>query len=126
MIRLNKGGVSDQVILTLTEAITLSNPYLLFIFNNDTTREEVKFILSLDDDKSNNTDRYNRFVFNTSIVFYNLPPGDYKYQVYEQASNINLNPDGLLELENGKMQLIGEQTGFIENDFNITFIQNNG
>lgn len=126
MIRLNKNSNYDVIILTLTDSISLTNPYLLFVFNNDTTRDEVKFIISYQDDQSTSQERYNKFIFNTSSLFSQAPRGDYKYFVYEQESADNLNTEGLVDIENGKMQLIGEAQSYIENDIDITFIQNNG
>lgn len=106
MIELVQGAASDEVIVTLNEKATLATPYYLFVFTHATTKEVVSFVRSYETDLSDTPTRYNRFDINTGLYFLNKPSGEWLYEVYEQGSNTNTDPDlatGLLE--NGKMNL---------------------
>jgi hypothetical protein len=148
MIRLDKNSNADMIVVTLSESSTLTNPYYLFVFINDTTRDRKNIVISSDYDLSSNKERYNMFLIDTAEEFKDLPAGDYTYIVYEQDSlipfqtgfdyffDIPLADSGntdvvvgdltLYEIENGKAQIIGPVKQFLENDIEITFIQNNG
>lgn len=115
MIIINKNSVND-VILTLTEKVTISNPTFLFRFTSDYSREQVIFIAS---NTSQYTDRYDSFSITETSGTTNLlnatislePVGDWTYEVFEQASatNLNMNYTGAL-LETGKVRVIGTTT----------------
>ena len=105
MMLLNKNS-SNKVILTLNENVTLSSPfYFLFeIINTDT----FETLLFTSEDVSSNSCRYNEFVItltngttDNTIGLIDLEQnGFYKYNIYQQSSQFNLNKDlteGLLE-----------------------------
>lgn len=90
--------------LTLTEKVTISNPYFLFSVTHRQTMRVYNFILT---DVSTFKDRYNKFSINESN--YNFYEGEYMYEVYAQTSSTNLNPSLANELvEEGilKVQLV--------------------
>lgn len=93
MITIQRGAI-NTIDLTLTELVTLANPYFLFVFTNKLTNEVTKCLLS---NISAETERYDRFEINEPDDA-ELIPGDYKYQVYEKAvSNLTIPDTGLLE-----------------------------
>ena len=90
--------------LTLTEKVTISNPYFLFSVTHRQTMNVYNFILN---DVSTFKDRYNKFSINESD--YNFYEGEYMYEVYAQTSSTNLDPSLANELvEEGilKVQLV--------------------
>lgn len=110
MITLQRGQ-SNTVALTLTEKCTLSNPYFLFVLENDTSKDSYYFIAT---DTSSYTDRYNRFTVTEKSspdtlngeVYLPLT-GSYHYTVYEQSSNTNLDPanaTGVVEIGRCKVK----------------------
>src|SRR5690349_7890302 len=106
MLELRLGNTSEEVVVTLTELKTLNEPNYLFIFVHTLTKTTVAFVKLNTDDLSDFPERYNRFLFNTSVLFLNKPVGEWLYSVYEQDSETNTDPDvaaGLLE--QGKMIL---------------------
>lgn len=88
---------SNTLDLTLSEKVTISNPYYLFVFTNKQTNEVSKCLLT---DSSAYPERYNRFelVEPDDIV---LIPGDYIYQVYEKSANNTVIPEAEFLLETG-------------------------
>ena len=114
MILLNKNS-SNKVILTLSESVTIVSPsFFLFEFISDDNLESIFFTA---EDVSTNTCRYNEFVItltdgatDNTIGLIDLDlNGYYKYNVYQQSSQFNLNPsfaEGLIE--NGKVYVKGE------------------
>ena len=95
MILINK-NTSNNLILTLTEKTTLVNPFYLFNFKSQQSKNEFNFICS---DISTATTRYNKFILvETGSTSQNLTAGVvsltdsgwYDYKVYEQASSTNL------------------------------------
>lgn len=112
MLVINK-NTNNTLIVTLQEKVTLTTPYYLFVFTNDTTNEEVVFLQS---NTSTHTDRYDQFLITERSTSLNassgiiefLPVGSWTYRIYEQASSSNLNPvnaGGLLET--GQAKVIG-------------------
>ena len=105
MMLLNKNS-SNKVILTLNENVTLSSPfYFLFEIINTDTFEALFFTA---EDVSSNSCRYNEFVItltngvtDNTIGLIDLEQnGFYKYNIYQQSSQFNLDKDlteGLLE-----------------------------
>ena len=96
-------NTEDKFIVTLLERVDITEPHYLFEFKHVTTKRTIYFIFSNADDLSTAPDRYNEFKINTSAVFENAPFGQWDYRVYQQESNINIDPaqTGKL-LENGK------------------------
>ena len=97
--------------LTLSEKTTIVDAYYLFEVISDETKEAYYFIPT---DLSTNKVRYNEFdiIEGTTVT---LPLiGFYKFKVYEQASNSNLDPAGLNEVENGKLKVIETETELAE------------
>lgn len=95
-----------ELILTLTEAVTIDSPNYLFVFTHTTTKRQVAFIKGVADDLSAYQGRFNKFTIDAQIVFGSSHPGWWTYNIYQQASASNLDPDqaeGLLE--SGKMLL---------------------
>lgn len=97
-------GVTSNIVVTLTEKQLLTAPNYLFIFTGRTTNTEVKFILLNAADVSQYKQRYNKFsIVNT--LFSTAKIEQYIYNIYEQTSTTNLNPQGLNLLETGIMDL---------------------
>lgn len=96
-------GVKTNVVVTLTEKVTITDPYFLFVFTHITTKTVVNIIKSSADDLSAFPDRYNEFVIDGSLFAHT---GQWLYQVYEQESNTNTDTTGLSEVENGKADVV--------------------
>jgi len=121
-------GQANVVTLTLTEKATLTNPYFLFCFENETTQVKTYFTAA---DTSTKTERYNQFTITeggdtplSGVV--TLAEGEYNYVVWEQASETNLDPSGVTgEVERGLVKVVGSNPTVTEyeNDNNtiITF-----
>ena len=96
----------SDTIVTLTESTTLTNPYYLFVFTNVSTKVQYKINVNSTSDASAYPERFNEFSFNTITLFATAQAGQFSYEVYEQASSVNLNPSGLNMVECGKMLLL--------------------
>jgi len=87
----------NKIDLTLTELVTLANPYYLFVFTNKQTNEVSKCLLT---DISVYPERYNRFQLlepaNVELIC-----GDYLYEVYEKSVNNTDIPSSTYLLETG-------------------------
>jgi hypothetical protein len=131
MIQIQKGSVNN-IALTLTEKSTLTNPIYLFVFQSDETRDLYKFIAA---DTSSHTDRYNLFaITETDTNPDNLDGeielplvGFYKYTIYEQEDNENLDQSlatGVVEV--GKVQVIEASSSDSEltNNNNVNYVYN--
>ena len=108
MLELTKGSASEKIIVTLTEKITLSDPYFLFIFTHTLTGQVVNKIFAPADDESDYPTRYNKFDIVTVTLFptATVPVGEWLYRAYEQASSTNTDPDLATTLvESGKLIL---------------------
>lgn len=105
MIVLTKGQTSENLIVTLNEKRTLSVGYYLFVFTHTTTRDVVNKIYNFLDDDSAYPDRFNQFEINTESVFGSSKTGEWRYEVYEQASSSNTDVSGLTQVESGFMKL---------------------
>ena len=128
MMLLNKNSTS-KVVLTLTENVTITAPaYFLFEIISDDSYNSVFFTA---EDVSTNACRYNEF--NITLTNGTQDPtiglidlelnGYYKYNVYQQSSQFNLNPalaSGIIE--RGKVYVKGElkpvRTSYTDNDSN--------
>ena len=102
---INKGQ-NNFLVFTLTEKVTLSNPYYLFSFKHQVLMSTVNFIAS---DVSGFPTRFNKFLITETTGTVNLTSGVvslpetgfYEYAIYEQTSSSNLdisNTTGLLEI----------------------------
>lgn len=100
MILINREGTSTFD-LTLTELVTITNPYYLFVFTNKQTNEVSKCLLT---DSSAYPNRYNRFTFieHNDLL---LIASDYIYQVYESATSTLVIPDSVYLLETGILRV---------------------
>lgn len=106
MLQFKQSDTATELILTLSELVTLAPVNYLFVFTHVTQKDEVKFVKTDDEDESDYPARYNQFTINPSVVFLNKQPGQWHYKVYEQASEVNTNPALAGELiEQGKMIL---------------------
>lgn len=99
------GQTDESLIVTLNEKRTLDSGYYLWVFTHSTTKEVVTKIYNFSEDESSYQDRFNSFPLNTNTVFSGKTLGLWNYNVYEQASSSNTDPDGLTEVENGIMKL---------------------
>jgi hypothetical protein len=100
MLQFDQDNIAAELILTLTEFVTIHTPYYLFVFTNVTTKAVVTMIKAEIDDESNYPQRYNKFTIDASLVFAGQLSGEWHYIVYQQSSPINTNPeatDGALE-----------------------------
>jgi len=102
---INKGQ-NNFLVFTLSEKVTLTNPYYLFTFKHQVLMSSVNFIAS---DVSGFPTRYNKFLITETTGTVNLTSGVvslpetgfYEYAIYEQTSSSNLdisNTTGLLEI----------------------------
>lgn len=105
MLLITKGETTNWY-LTLTEKVTISNPYFLFYVTHRQTNKTYAFIL---DDISTFPERYNLFPIDEND--YNFFEGEYMYKVYAQISSSNLNPALSDELvEEGLLLVLLEET----------------
>lgn len=91
---LQKNQIND-VVVTVTEQVTLSSPFFLFEFASDSTNLKFYCIAA---NTSTFTGRFDSFnITDTSSPNpltgeVSLPEGEYKYTIYQQASSTNLDP----------------------------------
>lgn len=116
MLQINKGE-SKSWYLTLTEKVTIANPYFLFVFVNRLTNSETAVILT---DVSQYKERYNQFNVIEGTTF-TLDPCEHLYQVYEQSSSTNLNPLNATLIEVGILKVTEIFTG--QTEYNPTLIE---
>lgn len=126
MLEIVRSSASQNIIVTLTELVTITDPYYLFVFTNLLTKEEIKFIKSYDSDLSSFKYRYNKFEIDPSVLFADVERGLYNYVVYEQASDTNIDPTGLNAIEYGKMRLKDTELEFEEYNQAVNYKAYNG
>jgi hypothetical protein len=80
VIYINKDEL-NSIVLTLTEVSTLSNPYYLFVFQNEMNPESTP-ILFTTPDISAYPERFNQFELDEPVDV-DLIKGQYSYSVYE-------------------------------------------
>ena len=108
-------GTNNTLVFTLSEKVTLSNPYYLFSFKHQVELNPVNFIVA---DTSVYPNRYNKFLITETTGTVNLTSGIvslaetgfYEYTIYEQTSSSNLNPslaDNILEI--GMVKVLSTQ-----------------
>jgi hypothetical protein len=90
---------SEYWYVTLTEKVTIANPYFLFSMKCRQTDAYKNFILT---DVSTAKERYNKFLFDEGATDNTtLEVGEHEYRIYAQISSNNLNPslaDELVEI----------------------------
>jgi hypothetical protein len=106
MLKCKQDDTAVDLIVTLTENVSISQPNYLFVFVNIVTKDVVAFVKLESDDESDYPDRYNQFTIDAATVFAGYQPGYWDYTVYEQEDSANLDPalSGAL-LENGQLLL---------------------
>lgn len=106
MLQFNQTDTAAVLIVTLTEKVTISDPYYLFIFKHVLTKQTVTFIKYTGQDESVYPQRYNQFTINAAVVFADKPTGEWHYIIYEQVSSTNTDPAlSGNELEHGKLRI---------------------
>jgi hypothetical protein len=127
MLLLTLGQTAEELVVTLNEKRTLSSGYYLWIFTHTTTKDQVTKIFNFSEDESDYPDRFNQFPINTQGLFVGKPTGQWKYDVYEQASSTNTDPAGLTMVETGYMKLRpASEFEFSEYDESTSFKQYGG
>lgn len=107
MIYIDK-GILNKVVLTLTENSLLSNPFYLFVFENEYDTDIDQQLLYVPD-TSLSPSRYNLFDI-TEGTDITLDKGQYKYTVYEAVSLPSTIEDTTGRIvEEGRM-VVGETT----------------
>lgn len=100
MLYLKKGTVS-KLHLTLGDMQTLAGGHFLFVFKHRGTGETKAWVENASGDVSLYPARYNAFNVNVDQrLGADAAPGTWTFQVYEQPSLVNLDPElatGLLE-----------------------------
>lgn len=111
MIYIQKNN-SNNVVLTLSESSSLTNPFYLFefIYEANLTPNNIYFTTA---DTSLAVDRYNLFVINENVsgsttggtsTALSLSSGQYKYNVYEaSASTLSISATTGRIIETGRM-----------------------
>ena len=110
---------NSVLVFTLSEKVTLTNPYYLFSLKGQTEMNPINFIV---EDTSDYIERYNKFLVTetsgtqtlTSGVVTLGDAGFYEYAIYEQVSSTNLeivNTTSLLEI--GLIKVVGT-TGTVQ------------
>lgn len=118
MLQFKQEDTSAVLIVTLTEKVTISDPYYLFVFVHVLTKAVISFVKYIGQDESNFQSRYNQFTINPAIVFASAPIGEWHYTVYEQVSSSNTDPSQAgNELEYGKL-LIDRTTAYAPTMYN--------
>jgi hypothetical protein len=96
---------SEYWYVTLTEKVTIANPYFLFSMKCRQTDAYKNFILT---DVSTAKERYNKFLFDEGATDNTtLEVGEHEYRIYAQISSNNLNPSLADELvETGLLKVL--------------------
>ena len=94
----------NKICLTLTESSTITDPYYLFVFQNEFNKASEP-ILWVGTDTSLHTDRYNLFLMDeTTSDSFNI--GQYTYTIYE-SETLPIIETGLNAVEEGRMVVSG-------------------
>lgn len=121
-------GASNTVVFTLTERVTLTNPYFLVSVKSRRSNEVKNFILGTN--LSSATERYDKFTITetsgaetlTSAIV-TLTGGDWWYKIYEQTSATNLNPDATTTLlEEGILRVLDTNDTYIYSESTDTYV----
>ena len=120
MLQFKQDDTDAELILTLTELVTITEPFYLFVFTHVMTKDVVAFVMGEVDDESNYPQRYNKFTIDASVVFAGKPTGEWHYEVYEQDNDTNTIPGaagGVLEY--GKL-ILNRSTEFEYSQYEST------
>jgi hypothetical protein len=90
MLQFKISDTDVDIIVTLNEKVTLTEPHFLFVFTHLTTKDTVAFVKSSSDDLSEYPDRFNKFNIDAADLFGGDQPGEWHYRVYQQESSTNL------------------------------------
>lgn len=106
MLEFKQDDTAATLILTLTELVSIDPVNYLFVFTHVLTKDTVAFVELGADEESLFTSRYNQFTIDPSVLFAGKDPGEWHYKVYQQTSDVNIDPEqsGAL-IEEGKMIL---------------------
>lgn len=87
MLLINK-NVENTIVVTVTEKVTIANPYWLFSFYHFQSGQTENVILS---NTSTQTQRYDKFTLieGTTVT---LLSGEHELKIYAQTSSTNLDP----------------------------------
>jgi hypothetical protein len=113
-------GEVNTFALTLTEKVTISDPFYLMVLEGKSGQETIKWLMT---DVSAYPERYNKFVFEEGVTATIPFKGDYVYKVYQKAvanTTIPTDPDDLLE--QGILRLEGTDATTIEHEANLTTV----
>jgi hypothetical protein len=117
MIQITRGQ-ANTVYVTVTELMTLTNPYILFKFTKESTNEINTVLVT---NSSSYTRRYDKFVITESDTedrlngTLTLNGGEWHYEIYE-LSSASLTPSGT-PIEDGSCKVTDNSLGntYIEN-----------
>ena len=105
MIYINKDEINN-IVLTLSEVSTLSNPYYLFVFQNEMNPESDP-ILFTTPDVSTYPERFNQFLLDEPVDV-ELVKGQYTYSVYESlVLPVTIEDTTGIVIEEGRMVVSG-------------------
>lgn len=105
MIYINKDEVNN-IVLTLSEVSSLTNPFYLFVFQNEMNPESDPILFSTPD-ISTYPERFNQFLLDEPVDV-ELMKGQYTYSVYESliAPTTIQHTTGIV-IEEGRMVVSG-------------------
>lgn len=92
MLEFKQDDTATNLIVTLTENVTIQEPNYLFVFTHVLTKDVVAFVKTEADDLSDYPGRYNKFLIDPAVLFAAYQPGVWQYSVYQQTSPSNLEP----------------------------------
>jgi hypothetical protein len=105
VIYINKGEVNN-IVLTLSEVSSLTNPFYLFVFQNEMNPESEP-ILFTTSDISAYPERYNQFLLDEPVDV-ELVKGQYSYFVYESlTAPTEIEDTTGIVIEEGRMVVSG-------------------
>jgi hypothetical protein len=105
VIYINKDEVNN-IVLTLSEVSTLTNPYYLFVFQNEMNPESEP-ILFTTPDISTYPERFNQFLLDEPVDV-ELLKGQYSYSVYESlVPPVTIEDTTNQVIEEGRMVVSG-------------------
>ena len=111
MIYINKDEVNN-IVLTLSEVSSLSNPFYLFVFQNEMNPESEPILFSTPD-ISTYPERFNQFLLDEPVDV-TLIKGQYSYSVYESINAPTEIEDTTgIVIEDGRMVVSGAVTNSI-------------
>jgi len=126
MVLINKGE-ANTVIMTLTERVTISNPYFLFVFRlRQSPSNEVKLLAA---NESTVTVRYDKFTITDTATPNALNgegnftiTGEWEYIVYQVATATLTIPSDSNILERGIAKVVGDESTIAayNNTLNVT------